>query len=96
MSLAKKIWNKILPLEMNHAVHGSVQIRTANGTSQLAHVGEVAADTSGVEEVPNKRLEINGETSNQNQMSEEQLARMEANRLKALERAAARSRSMRA
>lgn len=60
------------------------------------HVGDVAADTSGVEEVLNQRQESNAGISNQIQMSEEQRARMEANRLKALERAAARSRSSRA
>ncbi|KAK6149888.1 hypothetical protein DH2020_017413 [Rehmannia glutinosa] len=54
------------------------------------HVGDVAA-----KEVTNERVESNGAAiSNQNQMSEEQRGRMEANRLKALERAAARSRSL--
>lgn len=53
---------------------------------------DVAADTQETEEELNQRVE----TTNKIVMSEEQKARMEANRLKALEKAAARSRSSRA
>lgn len=52
------------------------------------------ADTSIAEEVAHQTAEARiAGNSGKNVMSEEQIARMEANRLKALERAAARSRS---
>lgn len=50
----------------------------------------VEVDTSRAEEEPNQILETN---PGKNLMSDEQKARMEANRLRALEKAAARSRA---
>ncbi|KAL0353189.1 UNVERIFIED_CONTAM: hypothetical protein Sangu_0900200 [Sesamum angustifolium] len=64
--------------------------------SQPAQVSDVVAHTSGVEEVTTQGANGNSGNCNQNQMSDEQRARMEANRLKALEKAAARSRLLRA
>lgn len=56
---------------------------------------EMPLDTGSID-VQSKGVDNNaaGGSCNQNQMSEEQKARMEANKLKALERAAARSRSI--
>ncbi|XP_042064776.1 TIMELESS-interacting protein-like [Salvia splendens] len=57
----------------------------------------VVADTSRAEEVQNQTVEANPSTSNSTYvMTEEQKARMEANRLRALERAAARALSKQA
>ncbi|XP_047968905.1 TIMELESS-interacting protein [Salvia hispanica] len=56
----------------------------------------VVADTSRAEEVPNQTVEVNPSNSNTYVMTEEQKARMEANRLRALERAAARALSKQA
>lgn len=61
--------------------------------AQPVHVEVIAADASRAEEEPNQILETN---PGKILMSDEQKARMEANRLRALEKAAARSRSSRA
>ncbi|XP_051116228.1 uncharacterized protein LOC127241301 [Andrographis paniculata] len=55
-----------------------------------------ATDTDTLRDAPEQRIDNNAGASSQSQMSEEQKARMEANKLKALERAAARSRAARA
>ncbi|KAH6809795.1 hypothetical protein C2S51_027578 [Perilla frutescens var. frutescens] len=71
----------------------SIWEKATEEPSQPVQVVDVAADTSRAEEVPDQRQETNPDSSNKNLMSEEQRARMEANKLRALERAAARSRS---
>lgn len=60
------------------------------------HVEDFVAAPSRAEEVPTQTAEANPGNSNTKLMSEDQKARMEANRLRALERAAARSRAQRA
>lgn len=62
-------------------------------TEEAAQPVHVEVDTSRAEEEQNQILETN---PGKNLMSDEQKARMEANRLRALEKAAARSRCSRA
>ncbi|KAL3830665.1 hypothetical protein ACJIZ3_019467 [Penstemon smallii] len=65
---------------------------TEDTPRQSLHVENVGPDTSsGGKDESNKEQILNNNSCNQNQISEEQKARMEAHKLKALERAAARS-----
>ncbi|KAF8389598.1 hypothetical protein HHK36_024117 [Tetracentron sinense] len=65
-------------------------------TCQSSGAAEVLPDLSSVKESPNQVPDNGGNNSSEVQITEDQKARMVANRLKALERAAARARSSQA